>query len=291
MTESRISVNPALVGIKAIFPTSSAQVSLPNGETGSDPRTVRVGFGPRGVPVVKMDGKIEVKLESNGDRQKCGLEFMQFVTPMRFERTYAGRFEGHGKTVIDWASHIRGREFLDGATNDNGSDLVPVRKPFMSQQPHNATATTGGVFINSMADHPSLGMPEWILGQNGQKHFLLSASALTTFTTFLVFVHPNANRQLVAMISWFADWRFSTRWVAGIPRLTGSAGSIKSTSAVIADPSILGEFDSIVRDPQGPLLNQVANPDLMTSAKMPAKDGKVFHESRDILGGEFFFEL
>ncbi len=270
----RVVVNPILAKMTATFP-SQGKLALPTTKVDDKPRSIRAQFGAsEKTPVVKMDGDIQVGLNAESERKDCAFEFMQFATPTRFERIYAGRKDNYGSTTINWAGHIQNRQFLDGSTAENGTDLVAIRKPFMSKQPHGGP-TTHGHFKNSMEDHPSVGTPEFVVAENNEKHYLFRIRYLTNFLTVLIFIHPTKERQPVSLIRWVVEYDFTLRWEGGIPLQSNGLGQVKKGS-VTNDAGDLAAVEALVNSPPTLLINQVANPNLMTSVSLPAADGRTF---------------
>ena len=274
MAPRRVVVNPILAKMTATF-SGQGRLELPTGATSNTPRSIRAQLGPsRTTPVVTMDGDIQVGLNAESERADCGFEFMQFATPTRFERLYAGRHDNHGTTTLNWAGHIQNHQFLDGASADNGTDLVAVRPPFMSKRPHGGP-TTHGHFKNSMEDHPSVGMPEFLVADNNERHFLFRVQLLTNFLTVLVFIHPTRERQPVSLVRWTVEFDFMIKWEGGAPLRRSGTGRI-NRGAITNDPSALAVVDALVKSPPSLLINQVANPNLMHTVTLPAADGRSF---------------
>jgi len=250
----------------AAFPSARSSMLPPATSGGGAPTPVRFSFGPRDVAVVKMDGSVQAGLFAADDRKLCGLEFMQFATPSRFQRVYAGVL--NGSTTLDFASHIRNREFLDTPTD---ASLVPKHGPFMSERPHRANETRDGHFVNSMQDHPGVGTPDFIVAQNQEKHFLLSVSYVTSFATLLVFLHPTSRRQPVALIRWTVSYDFKVRWRGG--RIASIFGLAKMTSgSVTTQADAMTDFVGRVNSPPQLVINQVVNPTLITGLATPLPD-------------------
>ena len=263
-------IEPANVKLTTAFPSPRSSIVPPATSGGGAPTPVRFSFGPSNVAVVKMDGSVQAGLFAADDRRLCGLEFMQFATPGRFARVYAGVLQG--STTLDFASHIRGREFLDTPTNVTDTSIVPKHGPFMSEKPHRANETRDGHFVNSMQDHPGVGTPDFIVAQNQEKHFLLSVSYVSSFATLLVFLHPTNNRrQPVALVRWTVSYDFSVRWRDG--RIASIFGSAKMTpGAVTTQPEAMTGFVARVNNPPNLVINQVVNPALITGLASPLPD-------------------
>lgn len=218
-------IEPFNVKLDVKFPPPISSISLPTASNAGAPNTVRFRFGPSDNAVVKMNGSVQAGLFAKEERRLCGLEFMQFATPSRFAREYAGVLQG--STSFDFASHIRNREFLDTPTNITDTSLIPKHGPFMSEKPHRANETRDGHFVNSMEDHPSVGTPDFVVAENGERHFLLRVSYVSSFATLLVFLHPSGRRQPVALIRWTVLYDFSVRWRGG--RISSIFGQAKMT--------------------------------------------------------------
>ena len=263
-------IEPSNVKLTTTFPQARSAMSLPANSGGATPTPVRFSFGPSDVAVVKMEGSVQAGLFAADDRKLCGLEFMQFATPGRFNRVYAGVLQG--STTLEFAAHIRNREFLDTPTNVTDTSIVPKHGPFMSEKPHRASETRDGHFVNSMQDHPGVGTPDFLVAENQEKHFLLSVSYVSSFATLLVFLHPTNNRrQPVALVRWTVSYEFSVRWRDG--RIASIFGSAKMTpGAVTTQPEAMTGFVARVNNPPNLVINQVVNPALITGLASPLPD-------------------
>lgn len=266
-------VEPFNVKLEPKFPQPIANIAPPATSNAGAPTPIRFGFGPQDTAVVLMEGSVQSGLFAASDRKDCDLEFMQFATPVRLRREYVGLLKG--STMLELASHIRGKEFLDAPTDNNntGTLLVPVHGPFMSRTTHRSGETRDGHFVNSMKDHPGAGTPDFLVAENGERHFLLQVSLLTTFTTVLVFLHPSRRRQPVALIRWVVSYDFTTQWRGG--RITTISGQGKmSAGAVTTVPDALVDFVERVKvnSPPTLVINQVVNPNLMKGLTNPLPD-------------------
>ena len=259
-------IEPFNVKLTPTFPQARSSMSPPDTSGGGAPSTVRFSFGPRDVAVVKMEGSVQAGLFAADDRKLCGLEFMQFATPARFNRLYAGVLQG--STTLDFAPHIRNRQFLDTPTD---ASILPKHGPFMSEKPHRANETRDGHFVNSMQDHPGVGTPDFLVAENQEKHFLLSVSYISSFVTLLVFLHPTNRRQPVALIRWAVSYDFSVRWRGG--RIASIFGLAKMTpGSVTTQPEAMTDFVEPVNNPPRLVINQVINPTLVVGLANPLPD-------------------
>ena len=262
-------IQPSNVKVTPTFPSSTSSMTLPATSGSGAPTPVRFSFGPSDLPVVKMEGSVQAGLFAADDRRLCGLEFMQFATPGRFVRVYAGVLQG--STTLEFASHIRNREFLDTPTNVTDTSIVPKHGPFMSERPHRANETRDGHFVNSMQDHPGVGTPDFLVAENQEKHFLLSVSYVSSFATLLVFLHPSRRRQPVALIRWTVSYDFSVRWRGG--RIASIFGLAKMTpGSVTTQADAMTDFVARVNNPPSLVINQVVNPTLIAGLASPLPD-------------------
>ncbi|SPE38934.1 hypothetical protein SBA6_980002 [Candidatus Sulfopaludibacter sp. SbA6] len=223
----------------------------PTTPAGTNAREISFSWGSPVSFSLSISGDIQVGLHALSERSLCDLEFMQFGTPRKREIIHAGRWEGF--TTRTFSPGFQGHQFLDTPTN-NG---VPVHFPFMSVTTHQGQKTTAGHFKNVMTDHPHIRVPEFIIAQDGERHFLWRVIEQRDFMTFLVFIHPTQERQPIAVVEWALEMEFRLRWAGGVPIPLHGLGRVPP-GPVITDPAVLKNHVNRVRNTDGlKVINQI----------------------------------